>query len=368
MKPKIVFIIPSITDSHCKNRIIEFVDRGYDVEVYGYERSARNKFTDLPCKYYIIGNIVDGSYLKRINLYRKNFTEIGKKYSNDKVIFYLCGLDIAMFFTLINPNFKYIYEECDLVHTYTKVKNILEWIDRRIIKKSLLYVFTSEGFLKYHFGINRPDNVCLVENKLNPEILNCKLLKKTKFSKDSISIGFVGVPRFDSIYNFIDVFCKNYPQHTFHIFGGPIPEQFQSLKKYSNCHFYGFFKNPVDLPCLYSQINLVLATYDVKYDNVRYAEPNKIYESIYFETPIIVSEGCYLGEKVKKLNIGYTVNALDTVDIKQLMDSLTIENINNKIVSIKRLGKDYAINYNEKFFQLLSQKIADYFSVSDCSY
>lgn len=76
----------------------------------------------------------------------------------------------------------------------------------------------------------------------------------------------------------------------------------------------------------------------------------------------------FLGEKVKKLNIGYTVNALDIVDIKQLIDSLTIENLNNKIVSIKRLGKDYAINYNEKFFQLLSQKIADYFSVSDCSY
>lgn len=83
---------------------------------------------------------------------------------------------------------------------------------------------------------------------------------------------------------------------------------------------------------------MVLATYDVKYDNVHYVEPNKIYESIYFETPIIVSEGCFLGEKVKKLNIGYTVNALNTIDIKKLIDSLTIENINNKIVPIKRLG------------------------------
>lgn len=363
MNSKIVFIVPSITLSHYKSRILEFVDRDYDVEVYGFERSTHSKNKDLPYKYLIIGNIEDGSYVDRVKLYRRKFAEIGKKYRDEKVVYYLCGLDIAMFFTLFNPKAIYIYEECDLVHTYTKVKFILELIDRRIIRKSLLSVLTSEGFLKYHFGANSPDNVCLVENKLNPEILNCKLLEKTKLSNDSLSIGFVGIPRFDSVYNFIDVFCKNYPQHTFHIFGGPIPEQFQSLTKYSNCHFHGFFNNPVDLPRIYSQIDLVLATYDVKYDNVRYAEPNKLYESIYFDTPIIVSEECFLGDKVKELNIGYTVNALDALDIKQLIDSLTIENMNSKIESIKRLGKDYAISHNVEFFRLFNQKTQGDFSM-----
>lgn len=363
MAPKIIFIVPSITISHFKNRILEFVENGYEVEVYGFERSTHSKNKDLPYKYHIMGNIEDGSYIDRVNLYRRNFAKIGKKYRDEKVVFYLCGLDIAMFFTLINPKATYIYEECDLVHTYTKVKHFFELIDKRIIRKSFLSVLTSEGFLKYHFGENRLKNVCLVENKLNPEIQNCKLLEKAERSKDSLSIGFVGIPRFDSVYNFIDVFCKNYPQHTFHVFGGPIPEQFQPLTKYSNCHFHGFFKNPVDLPRIYSQLDLVLATYDVKYDNVRYAEPNKIYESIYFETPIIVSEGCFLGDKVKELNIGYTVNALDDKAIKELIDLLAVENSNDKIESIKRLGKDYAINYNDEFFQLLRQKEQKHFSL-----
>lgn len=199
----------------------------------------------------------------------------------------------------------------------------------------------------------------MVENKLNSEILNCKLLKKDKLSTDSISIGFVGMPRFDSIYNFIDVFCKNYPQHTFHIFGGPIPEQFKPLDKYDNCHFYGFFNNPVDLPEIYSKIDLVLSTYDIADSNVRYAEPNKIYESIFFETPIIVSEGCFLGDKVKELNIGFTVNALDKIAVKQLIDSLTPEIVDDKIESIKQIGKEYAINNNEKFFKMLEQRITD---------
>ena len=356
MKPKIIFIVPSITNSHYKNRILEFVEKGYDVEVYGYERTNHSKNRDLTYKYHIIGNIEDENYINRINLYRRNFVEIGKKHCGEKAIFYLCGLDIAIFFTLINPKATYIYEECDLVHTYTKLKHIFEIIDKKIIKRSLLTVVTSEGFLNYHFGANRPDNVCLIENKLNPEILNCKLLEKTKQSKESLSIGFVGIPRFVSVYNFIDVFCKNYQQHSFHVFGGPITEQFQSLTQYSNCHFHGFFKNPIDLPSIYSQLDLVLSTYDIAFDNVRYAEPNKIYESIYFETPIIVSESCFLGNKVKKLNIGFTVNALDEIAVKKLIDSLTFEIVNDKIESIKQLGKEYAINNNEKFFQLLNER------------
>lgn len=354
MNSKIVFIIPSITLSHFKNRIIEFVEKGYDVEVYGFERSTHNKSMNLPYKYYIIGNIEDGNYINRLNIYRRNFTEIGRKYRDEKVIFYLCGLDIAMFFTLINPKATYIYEECDLVHTYTKLKYILEWIDRRIIRKSLLSVLTSEGFLKYHFGARRPDNVCLVENKLNPGILNCRLLEKTKQSEVSLSIGFVGIPRFDSVYNFIDVFCKNYPQHAFHVFGGPIPEQFQPLAKYSNCHFHGFFNNPVDLPSIYSQIDLVLATYDVKYDNVRYAEPNKIYESIYFETPVIVSRGTFLSEKVEKLGIGFSINPLDENEIKCFVNELSLEGAKSNITSI---DKEYAINNNDDFFEKLKEYI-----------
>lgn len=355
MTTKIIFIIPSITNSHYKNRILEFINNGFEVEVYGFERSTHNKYKDFPYKYLIIGNIDDGSYIGRINLYRKQFTEIGKRHCKDNVLFYLGGLDIAMFFTLINPKAKYIYEECDLVHTYTRFKHVFEFIDKKIIKRSLLSVLTSEGFLSYHYGSNRPANVCLLENKLNPEILNCKLLEKSHQNKDNISIGFVGIPRFDSIYNFIDVFCKNFPQHTIHIFGGPIPEKFQKLSQYDNCHFHGFFNNPVDLPKIYSQINLTLATYDVRFDNVRYAEPNKLYESIYFKTPIIVSEGTFLEDKVSKLKIGFSLNPLNEDSIKSFINGLNLDQVNTNLASI---DKYFAINDNSHFFDKLREKIA----------
>ena len=185
----IVFIVPSIDDSHYKNRIVEFIDRGYDVKVYGFCRRMRDR--NLPYEYSVLGNIENASYANRVKLYFRTFNSLGKEYKD--ALFYLCGLDITMFFHFINPNHQYIYEECDLVHTYMgRVKHLFEWIDIKIIKKSLLTVTTSEGFINYHFQGDKPDNVCLVENKLNPNILDYQIIEKS-FDKNNLSIGFVGL-------------------------------------------------------------------------------------------------------------------------------------------------------------------------------
>lgn len=355
---KIIFIVPYANDSHSRNRIIEFIERGYDVEVFGFNRKSQKKPTGLPYSIEILGTLEDESYLDRIKLYWEKFRMLGRKYDPKETVFFLCGLDVAMFFHYMNPQFRYIYEECDLTHTYLgKVKSFLEIIDKRIIKSSLLTITTSEGFINYHFNGKKPDNVCLVENKLNPSILEYQFKEKKAFNKNSISIGFVGGPRFDSVFNFIDVFCKNFPQHTFHIYGGPITTQFEELRKYDNCIFHGFFKNPVDLPAIYESIDLVLSTYDTRFENVKYAEPNKIYESIYFETPIIVSSGTFLAGKVKRLGIGFDVDAMDDKQVIEFVNSLTSENLREKTDAAKAIDKSKTLNVNVHLFEKLKKLI-----------
>ncbi len=358
---KYLFIIPSINDSHFKNRIIEFVERNLDVAVYGFSRSNQKIPNELPYKFEILGELRDENYKERISLYIKCFRELGKKYKRQDVCFYLCGLDIAMFFHYINPHAKYIYEECDLIHTYMgNLKYPLEWIDKKIIKHSSLTVTTSEGFIDYHFNGKRLENVVLVENKLNPSILDFPQLKKKCFSKDAISIGFVGGPRFDSVYNFIDAFCRNFPNGIFHVYGGPIPEQFETLKKYDNCIFHGFFKNPSDLSSIYESIDLVIATYDTKYENVRYAEPNKIYESIYFETPIVVSSGTFLAKKVNRLGIGCDIDAMDENAVISFIKNLTKDNLNEWIENTRKIDKNDLLSINDNLFAQL-EKIENQF-------
>ena len=355
---KIIFIVPSVNDSHARNRILEFIDKGYNVIVYGFDRTNQKKVDGLPYEIEILGTLTDESYAERIKLYWKKFRYLGKMYKSEEVLFFLLGLDIAMFFHFINPKYRYIYEECDLTHTYIrKLKDIFEYIDKKIIRSSLLTITTSEGFINYHFKGSKPNNVCLVENKLNPVILKYKIKPRKSFNKDNISIGFVGVPRFDSVYNFIDVYCRTFPQHTFHIYGGPIPKKFESLKKYRNCIFHGFFNNPTDLPEIYSNIDLVPSTYDVKYENVRFAEPNKIYESIYFEKPIIVSSGTFLAEKVSRLVIGYSLDAMNDKEIIDFIFQLQEESLMKICKNAHLIDKEETLNINDHLFSMINESI-----------
>lgn len=337
---------------------MEFVQNGYEVFAYGFARKGHEKCPELSFPYEVIGELEDEGYSNRIKLYIKAFRRIVRRYNNQDVLYFVGGLDIAMFFHFFHPREKYIYEECDLTHTYLgKIQVLLELIDKKIIKDSLITISTSEGFNKYHFNGKKPNNVYIVENKLDPSVLKLKKNISPKFCRESISFGFVGKPRFESVFNFIKVVCQNFPQHTFHIFGGPIEPQFKELEKYSNCFFHGFFKNPTDLPEIYSNINLVLSTYDARIKNVKYAEPNKIYESIYFDTPIIVSKDTFLGEKVTSLGIGYELDALNDDEIIEFVEKLTEESVNITIKTIQAIDKQSTININDKFFVFLKDRI-----------
>lgn len=354
---KIIFISNNLASTHDKNRIEEFIGQGADVAVYGFSRTAdsgRVRDSDL-YKPTVVGNI-EPRYSSRIRTYWNAIKKITSIHKNENCIYYLFGFDLAMVFYFQKKNLRYIYEEADLVYTYIGSKlviSILKMIDKRVIEGSFKTVMTSQGFIRYHFSDRVPDNVILVTNRLNQSVLGCRGKVKQIFDKNKIKIGFVGAPRFKSIYNFIEVFCTNFPKYEFHVYGGPIPNDFEPLKKFTNCYFHGRFTSPIDLPDIYSDIDIVLCTYHVTSDNVKYAEPNKIYESIYFETPILVSKGTFLESKVTDLGIGYSIDAMNNNEIIDFVNTLDKETINKCIYNIRKIDKSYCIDRNTEFIQSL---------------
>lgn len=361
---KVVFILGSLHMQRCAKRIDEFVEHGYDVDVYAFDRGVDAKKLPKLAEVTVIGRI-DKSVgrLGRIRPRLKGIRKVLKNYRHENVIFYLFGLEMTSLFRLLTHR-NYIYEESDLVHTYVHnrfIVRLLEWYDKRIIKHSIITVFTSEGFKKYHFGEKGPDNTWIIANRLPPAVSSLSKVAKKAIDMKHLSIGFVGFLRYQSIYNFAHVFCSSFPESDFHFFGitgcKADEELFEKLKQFENCHFHGSFSNPSDLPGIYSQIDLVLSTYDVETENVRYAEPNKIYEAIYFRTPIIVSSGTFLADKVRKLGIGYDIDALDNEAIKTFVTSLTEESIKDKQTSIDNIDQNYALNINDDFFDVLRKKV-----------
>lgn len=352
---KIVFIVNSLQNQRCIKRINGFIVHGCDVKVYAYSRLKAN-YISLGFGVNVLGTMPNEMpYAKRFPILIKDIRGVVKCNKGQNVIYYLFGLDLAMAFRIVDRKDRYVYEESDLVHTYLGnaiLRGLFEKIDRRIIRHSSKTVFTSEGFVQYHFGEVMPKNAVVIANKLNQGIL--KLEPKEKTESDKIRVGFVGKPRFRSVVAFAKVLCERYKDFEFHIYGGPILEEkegFEALSQYKNYFYHGPFKNPDDLPEIYSKLDLVLSTYDIEFENVRYAEPNKLYEAIFFRTPIIVSENTFLGDKVRKLGVGFSVDSLNEKAVIKLLDSLTPASIGKIKDSCGLIDKSECVDNFDSFVE-----------------
>lgn len=358
---KIVFILNNITLTRCLKRVSEFIDNGYEVDVYGFEKQGEEGYAS-PSNFNIsILGVFSRkqSYYERLMVYYRSLKPLFNKYKGQDVVFYYFFFNIAFAARLLCRR-PFIYEESDMPYTGLKNKLLRNWlsnIDKRMIKKSLLTVMTSEGFIDYHFGDERPKNIVVVPNRVNPLLMNLPY-HRNDFDINHLSIAFVGGFRYNSVINFATVIAENFPQHEFHVYGIVLEygEELKALcEKYENIHFHGKFRNPDDLPSIYEKIDLVLASYDATYINAQYAEPNKMYEAIFFRTPIIVSSNTFLAKKVSKLGVGYHINALNKQEIVSFINGLTIEDINNKLQALEALPKDFAINKNPELFNYLEK-------------
>jgi len=359
---KVVFILNNVQGQRCIKRIEEFIDNGFEIEAYGF---FRNDYI-IPVQGNIdIVRIAEFSnasnYFKRALIMWKSLKKILST-GNKENIYYFFNLDVAIVANLIRKT-KYIYEEGDLRYLNFKskiIKYLFKRIDIFIIKKSVETVFTSEGFANYLFGNTCPQNISIIPNKLNKKTLNLPIVAKEKHNFPlKLKIGFVGTIRYHSIYNFVSVFAENFSNYEFHFYGGVMNSNeklFYQLKKYDNVFFHGTFVSPDDLPMIYSKIDMVLSAYDVGADNVKYAEPNKLYEAIFFGTPIIVSKGTFLSEKVKKMDVGYSIDPFNNSEIVDFFTNLTLEDLNRKIAACVAIDKKDSINSNTQFFHKLKNK------------
>lgn len=358
MKPKVIFIINSIQQQRCLKRIEEFISNGYEVIAYGFSRSE--VIPTLPEKFHIevLAHIDNNrSYFKRLILMYKALQPVFNRHKNENVLYYYFLLDVAMVCRLLNRK-PYIYEESDLMQTYLPSKvlcTILNWIDRCIIKQSTLTTMTSEGFILYHFGTQIPENVVLVPNRLNPSILELTY-RQSKTNIDHLRVAFVGSARYESIIRFADAFLSAFPQHELHFYGliNDRPEEFERLRKtYKNVFFHGKFCNPKDLPSIYENIDLVLATYDYRFENVRYAEPNKLYEAAYFATPIIVSSNTVLAQKTLQWGVGFAIDPFNPKAVQTFFTTLTQARLDECVAHCKTLDKQELIDNNPQLFEKL---------------
>ena len=118
-------------------------------------------------------------------------------------------------------------------------------------------------------------------------------------------------------------------------------------------HFSGHFKNPEDLESIYNNIDVVVSCYDISTINERIAEPNKLYESMFFCKPIVVSPGIFLAKQVETFNCGFTLDASSDSKICNFLDNLNIDNLNKISNHVFRMDKESLIDNPQALFDFI---------------
>jgi glycosyltransferase involved in cell wall biosynthesis len=351
---KIVFILPSISQPRCIRRINGFVDRGYNVKVYGFKRGFY-EFDSTFYKFDIesLGEQKDnGKYIVKVIQQYISLREVIKTQRSDS-IFYLFGFSIAISCKVLGCK-KFVYEISDLLYV-DKVSRIILWLfkalDRYLIKKSIVTVLTSKGFCRFLFKDKIPNNILIQPNKVDSyfkSVISCKAYKRPNSEK--LVFSYVGAFRYpNTIFRFARIVGEKYKNHEFYFYGDSRLTTNVKLmaNEYSNVKYFGPYKNPEDLISIYSNIDIVVACYDVQGAiNERVAEPNKLYEALFFKKPIIVSKETYLSERVSQLGCGFILNASKDDEIINLISSLDQKRLNNIIDVIESIDCQYPIDDN----------------------
>jgi glycosyltransferase involved in cell wall biosynthesis len=114
-----------------------------------------------------------------------------------------------------------------------------------------------------------------------------------------------------------------------HVFGdGPelgLYRNFAADK--SNVFLHGPFRNPHDLARIYENIDLNLVLYDSRDVNVQWAIPNKLYESVFFGVPLLVSAGTELAQRVQQWGVGRSVDSSSAETIGCFIDTVSFRDL-----------------------------------------
>lgn len=359
---KIVFIVNVLRQARCVRRIEDFIAKGYEVKVYGYNRQG-GKTDILSYDNTLLATIsMDMSYLERLKLMRKTIKSVIEK-EGKNCVYYLFNYDVALAFLSLNRKSKYIYEISDLMELMIGspiVKRILILINKWMMKHAELNVFTSEGFLNFYYkGSEDKSRTIVVPNKLNKKCLSLPYPEETIFDENNIKFSFTGAIRSEALYNFINIIGE-YGKHEMHLYGVYTDDKIFATKikdlvnKYSNVFYHGKFQNPDDFPKIYANVDVVVSLYTAS-DNDKYLEPNKLFEALYYKKPIIVANKTFLGDKVTNLNAGYTIDVNNVKSYEKVISEITNDSYKNKYASIEKIAPEFSIDDSKQLFEKVKQ-------------
>ncbi|GHT69694.1 hypothetical protein FACS1894110_19670 [Spirochaetia bacterium] len=327
IKQRVVFFSQLSTQPRYIKRMQLFIDKGFDVTVVSFERN-RNKKNIIPREvaYLNLGTIDNGNYIKRLPVLLKSIYKMRSVINNGDLLYFFSD-DIFILLPLLMKNKNTIYYELGDITAFNIpfLKVFYYYIYGKILKKTDKIYVTSPAFKDYLINkYNIRNNIEIVENKLiRKSFLS---MEKPHFRTleygEIFTIGIIGFLCYPNILWFMNEYIKNDNRFRICLFGdGPLLDDLEYFINKNQIKYFGTFKYPDDLENIYKQTDLSFIMYNSNILNVRLALPNKLYESMFFKRPVLVTKNTFLAEKVSKYGIGFCWNQNEMADLIEYLNS-----------------------------------------------
>lgn len=227
---------------------------------------------------------------------------------------------------LYDSNVRIIYEIADLYKFTFNVDSkgirkisgrILNKIEKKLCKNISKIILTSPYFWNvYYSKFVEQEKYLFIPNTPSKELF----LNYKKEENRIFTIGFIGLIRYVEQLKLLISAVEGLNEDIRILIAGNGPGYKQIIEYSRNKDFvkiYGPYNYEKEIIQLYSKIDCVYSVYDTKLNNVRVALPNKLYEAIVCELPIIVADNTVLGEFVKENNIGLITKDNDLQSLKE---------------------------------------------------
>lgn len=269
----------------------------------------KNNIADASNVYFYSDAKSVASKIMRFIKYAKFVKKILKKREYDKVVFFTgtnAAFSYFVFGSYIKKHIRYIIDIRDYEKSFDNIF-FSYWL-KKAVKHADAVIISSERFKKC---LPKTNKIHVMHNLPN----NSTKKEHTEvFGKEAVKIGFLGgIGYFDQNKSLADALRNS--EKIKLIYRGIYPGTY-NIKNYceetnvKNAEFFGKYDDS-EKKYLYSDIDIINAVYGNDSLTVTTALPNKLYDSLYYKIPIMVSSGTYLAEIVKKYDLGFSIDTKD---------------------------------------------------------
>ena len=249
---------------------------------------------------------------------------------------FVTDFDSAIFIYGLKNKFKikFIFDIADFIETFDSTwPKILRFIIRKlyvpIYKVSDYIILPDKNRLinipeKFHHKVKYINNA--------PVIKNTESLETAKINNDKLNIIYYGGLSDDRGIRLLLELSNNFPNIQVHIAGWGQLES--TIKNYSNVIYHGMLEESNILRLL-SSMDYSFIVYDPKHEHNQIASPNKFFEAIQLQVPMIVCEGTSIDKEILRLGIGEVIQ-------------YDYQSLANLIINISRTKPHYSFNQKMK--------------------